>query len=231
MQSIKTLASIFIFFIVIFISLFAETEIFAADVAPPDNPPGGSLNPSQQTFVQMMSEEVIIDIPATLSPDMNFIRIDADFEMYNHGDNEEVMQVRFPMSEPNGSGNGYGGYPKIESIVVQVDGESVLTTIVTSTNPLSVDDPDILWAAFDVVFPPKDTVVIDVSYNARPSIYYPFARVGYILETGAGWYDVINSADVIVRLPFEADRFLFDRDSYSTGVIEGEEIRWPLGTI
>jgi len=137
------------------------------------------------------------------------------------------MLVRFPMSEPSGYDNGYGGYPTIESITVQVNGEFVPTAIITSTNPLSADDPDISWAAFDVAFPSKETVGINVNYIARPSIYYPFAQIGYIFETGAGWYDVINSVDMIVRLPFEVEQSFFDRYTQPAGgLIQGKEIRW-----
>jgi tetratricopeptide (TPR) repeat protein len=54
----------------------------------------------------------------------------------------------------------------------------------------------------------------------------------YILSTGAGWKGSIGSADVIVRLPYEANSFnvLLSTDSWNEtsrgAVLEGNKIRW-----
>jgi hypothetical protein len=62
---------------------------------------------------------------------------------------------------------------------------------------------------------------------------YPYAAFFYIFHTGAGWQGTIGTADLIVRLPYEANPYnvIFDDQigwSSTTpgGVIEGREVRW-----
>ena len=55
----------------------------------------------------------------------------------------------------------------------------------------------------------------------------------YILETGAGWKDTIGSADLVVRLPYEANEYHvifgsntgFSETSPGAAIV-GNELRW-----
>jgi hypothetical protein len=89
------------------------------------------------------------------------------------------------------------------------------------------------WAQFNVSFPPGEDIHIQVTYILDGTGEYPYVAYSYILHTGAGWKDTIGSADLIVRLPYEANTFnvIFDEQigwSQTTmgGVLAGKEIKW-----
>ena len=175
------------------------------DVSPPEQAPGSNLDPNQATQVRMVSETVVIDIQPsepnqderTLADDRAKAQVTATFLMRNLGDNDETMQVRFPLESADSSAT-----PPIEAFTVKVDGQTAITS--TIYNKFGPRDRYINWAAFDVTFPAQQDVTLEVTYQTRPTGYLPAARFGYILETGAGWRDTIGSADIIVRLPYTA---------------------------
>jgi tetratricopeptide (TPR) repeat protein len=83
------------------------------------------------------------------------------------------------------------------------------------------------------VFPPGKDVQIEVTYTAQGYGEVPNVAYKYILETGAGWKDTIGSADLVVRLPYEANNlnvFLDETTGYSMTspnfTITGNELRW-----
>jgi hypothetical protein len=84
-----------------------------------------------------------------------------------------------------------------------------------------------------VTFPPNQDVNIQVSYLLEGTGEYPFVAFYYLLHTGAGWNGTIGSADLIVRLPYEAttQNVIFDEStgwSQTTpgGAIQGQDVRW-----
>jgi len=89
------------------------------------------------------------------------------------------------------------------------------------------------WAEFNVSFPAGQDLPIQVAYNLNGSGYMPFTAFYYILETGAGWQDTIGSADVTLRLPYEANTqnvILNTQIGWAEttpgGVFNGNELRW-----
>jgi tetratricopeptide (TPR) repeat protein len=92
---------------------------------------------------------------------------------------------------------------------------------------------------FNVTFPPGKDVAIEVAYTVNGFGYYPYEAFRYILETGAGWKDTIGSADIIVRLPYEATEYNVWLPDGTTGyssttagaVLNGNEVRWHFESL
>jgi len=201
-----------------------------ADIAPPSRPPGSTLGPGiEGTEVRMVAETVLIDVlPNNATDRLGQARVTADFTMRNLGNETENMDVRFPIS----ASNGFGDYPELKNVIVKVDGKSVPTKRVMEED-LQWSSGLVPWVAFNVTFLPGQDVQIQVSYLLDGTGEYPFVAYFYILHTGEGWKDTIGSADIIVRLPYEANQFnvIFDEQigwSQTTagGVIDDREIRW-----
>lgn len=224
----------------ILISLFPSIEVHA-DVAPPQTPPGASLNPGDETTqVRMMAETVVLNVRQDPQDDTGAIADTlATFTMRNLGTTEESMQARFPLSFFGGDSDGFGNFPEIDQIAVKIDGNSVSTNrimqpAISSRGSAYIERAEVPWASFDVAFPPGKDVTIEVAYTTSGYGYYPYEVFTYILETGAGWKDTIGSADIIVRLPYEASEFnvwLPDETTiYSEtspgAVLSGNEVRW-----
>lgn len=209
-----------------------------ADIAPPEMPPGSSIQPgSEVTQVQMVAETVLVEVfaiqtgEAYLAGDVAQAKVSANFVMRNQGDTDEQLMVRFPLVNPNGTGDGRFEYPEIEDLTVQVDRKPVSPYIVTTSNPHDPEDPPVKWAAFDVFFPIGTDVLLDVYYTLEPTGYLPYATFTYIMETGAGWKGPIGSADIIMRLPYEANIFnvMGSKNYYFStagGIFEGNDVRW-----
>jgi hypothetical protein len=211
-----------------------------ADVAPPFQPPGSNVAPgSEPTQVQMTAEEVIIEVqtgPYPGTPPDNrggnlvddWARVTATFWMVNQGSTTEQMEVLFPLANPQGWGDGFSNDPEIDSLIVQVEGNISQTT--RKALPSLWDEGDeVNWAAFEVVFPPGEEVLIEVRYNTLATGYPPLATFSYFLETGSGWYGPIGSADLIVRLPYEAsieNTVLLDYETTPGAALTDNEIRW-----
>jgi len=210
--------------------LLASPSAAYADIAPPMNPPGANPGPgSETTHVRMMAETVLIEVLRN-TPAGSLARalVTADFTMRNLGTESESMAARFPISSNDGSGN----YPEIQDLQVKVDGKTVGTRRTEGADP-DYGGATAPWAEFNVTFPPGEEVQVRVTYALDGSGELAYASFYYILETGAGWKDTIGSADLIVRLPYDASPYNSILDygtGWSTttpgGVISGREIRW-----
>ena len=198
-----------------------------ADVAPPAYPPGSNPEPgSEITQVRMVAETVVIEV---LQSDNNQARVTADFTMRNLGTAAESMGVRFPLS----ADDGFGRFPEVRNLSVKVDGKTMTTRRIMAVDPVWGWGEDVPWAEFNVTFPPNQDVNIQVTYTLDGTGEYPFISYSYIFHTGAGWKDTIGSADLIVRLPYEANPYnvILDEQigwSQTTtgGVFSGNEIKW-----
>jgi hypothetical protein len=210
--------------------LLATPSAAFADIAPPMNPPGANPGPgSETTQVRMMAETVLIEVLRnTPSGSLARALVTADFTMRNLGTESESMAARFPI----GGNDGFGNYPEIEDLRVKVDGRTVGTRRTEGVDPKygSASAP---WAEFNVTFPPGEDVQVRVTYALDGSGEQAYASFYYILETGAGWKDTIGSADLVVRLPYDASPHNVILDygtgwstTTSGGVISGREIRW-----
>jgi hypothetical protein len=204
--------------------------VVLADVAPPAQPPGFNPEPGVElTQVRMVAETVLIDVRAgASSDDLGQARVTASFTMRNMGNEADSMAVRFPIS----ISNGFGSFPEIRDLQVQVNGKNASTRRIMQLDPLSEYNL-VPWVEFDVTFPPGQDVLIQVMYTMDGMGEYPYVAFFYIFHTGAGWNDTIGSADLIVRLPYDANtqNVIFDEQTgwsmtTSGGVIDGNEIKW-----
>lgn len=201
-----------------------------ADISPPIFPPGSNPQPSVEgTQVRMVAETVLIEVQRDITPEsLGRARVTADFTMHNTGTAEESMAVRFPIA----ASDGRFGYPEISNLLIQVDGRQVQYRR-ASYPDIRYMDENVPWAEFDVAFPAGQDVAIRVAYDLQGSGYYPYTAFYYILETGAGWKDTIGSADVILRLPYEAgpENVILNTqigwgETTPGGTFEGKEFRW-----
>ena len=216
--------------LVLVFAILAVPSTVYADIAPPSHPPGSNPQPGGEgTEVRMVAETVLIEILSNNATDrLGQAKVTADFTMRNLGTETENIGVRFPIS----SFNGFGELPELRNLSVKVNGKTIATQRLLEEDPLWSSNP-IPWAEFNTTFPPDQDVQIQVSYLLDGTGYYPFVAYYYILHTGEGWNDTIGSADIIVRMPYEANQFnvIFDEQigwSQTTmgGVIDGREIKW-----
>jgi hypothetical protein len=217
---------------------FFPSHLARADVAPPAEPPGSNISPGEGTQVQMLAETVQIQVQPVayqsrphLAAEFALANVKASFTMRNQGESAEQMQVRFPLMDPSGMGDGFGRYPEIQDIQVRVNEKAVKTSRVTTPTPNTWDQnaPPIAWAAFEVSFPPERKVNINVRYTLQPTGYFPVAQFVYILETGAGWYGPIGSAELSLEMPYEVNSQNLVYGDYETtpgGQANGRQITW-----
>jgi hypothetical protein len=218
-------------FIVLLFVLLAFPLDVRADVAPPIYPPGSNPQPGVEiTQVRMAAETVVIEVQKDTTPEsLGRARVTADFSMHNLGAVNESMAVRFPIS----TNDGRGEYPEIGNLLITVDGKRVQYRRASYPSIQYWNDDNVPWAEFDVTFPAGQDVSIRVAYDLSGSGYHPYSAFYYILETGAGWKDTIGSADIILRLPYEASpqNVVMDlpigwADTTPGGVFQGNEVRW-----
>jgi tetratricopeptide (TPR) repeat protein len=216
--------------IALFLVLWAFPSDVYADVAPPIYPPGSNPQPGAEiTQVRMAAETVVIEVQKDITPQsLGRARVTADFTMRNLGTADESMAVRFPIS----ADDGWGEYPEIGNLLITFNGNQVQHRRANYPD-IHYPDQSVPWAEFDVTFPAGQDVSIRVVYDLKGSGYYPFTAFYYILETGAGWKDTIGSADVILRLPYEASpqNVIMNvqigwAETTPGGVFQGDEVRW-----
>lgn len=220
----------FLLLVVVMLMAFCLPRQAQADVAPPLNPPGANPEAGLEgTQVRMLAETVILEVqPGASVNDLGQAKVTADFTMRNLGSETETMAVRFPLSV----NDGFGRFPEIRNLQVRLNGRTVSTRRVIQLDPLYAYE-DVPWAEFDVTFPSGQDVLIQVTYTVDGSGEIPFVFYKYIFHTGAGWKDTIGSADLIVRLPYEAsaqnvilDEHIGISETKPGGVLSGNEIRW-----
>jgi len=201
-----------------------------ADIAPPGQPPGSNPEPgSEFTQVRMVAEKVVVQV---LNDDPPKAKITADFTMLNLGNKNENMAVRFPIS----ASDGRGSIPEIKNVAILVNGQAA--------GYKRVDGPEIYfyqedklvpWAEFNVIFPAGKEVEIRVSYDLDGTGYPDEYKTEfyYLMHTGAGWKDTIGSAEVILRLPYEASplNVIIPDEAIGEATFEGNEVTWNFSNI
>jgi hypothetical protein len=177
----------------------------------------------------MAAETVVMEVLKDTTPQsLGQARFTADFTMHNTGTADESMAVRFPIT----ANDGWGEYPEIGNLLIEVNGRQVQHRRARYPD-IRFMDQDVPWAEFDVTFPAGQDVSIRVAYDLKGTGYYPNTSFYYILFTGRGWKDTIGSADVVLRLPYEANsqNVIMDLETgwgWTTpgGVFQGNEVRW-----
>lgn len=214
-----------------------------ANGAPPPDPTVGGAGPyqPQKTDVQMMAETVFIDVPPSNREEPPQIKVNANFTMRNQGKIEEQMQVIFPLTRLNTFRNEESLYEiDISSFTAKVNGQPVPFTTITTPPEMTIPDmehdgflSEVRWAAFEVTFSIQQDVTFQVEYEMLNPYRIPdggyenFTGIAYILETGAGWYGNILSAEITLRLPYQIEEIAlyYAKPGY---VISGRELHWSL---
>lgn len=205
-----------------------------ANIAPPEQAPGSNITPETSTRVQMVAERVVIEVlrvKDTGDDGLPVANVTATFTMRNNGPAGETLRVRFPLTDPSGMGDGFGGHPEIELFIIRVNGRRAATQTITTPNPQGADKPNVKWAAFEVAFPPGRDVEIAIEYILQSTGYPPYGRFKYILETGAEWDGPIGTAEFIVKLPYPANEQNVVSASLPGGTFEGNQVRWTMNDI
>jgi hypothetical protein len=221
------------FLFALLLALLAPLPV-RADVAPPGQPPGTNIVPGDETQVRMVAETVALTVLST--PAANFLgqaKTEAVFMMRNLGAVDETLEVRFPLTFWDNQSDGFGNFPEISDIQIQVNGQTVRTRRLEADFTGGVAFSRAPWAVFNVIFPTGQDVIIKVTYTTNGFGYAPYFALRYVLETGAGWNGTIGSADIIVKLPYEANTqnaMLEEGVGFSTTTpgaqLVGKEIRW-----
>jgi tetratricopeptide (TPR) repeat protein len=187
----------------------------------------------------MMSETVYIEVPPSPVDIQEFkqIKVNASFTMRNQGQTEEHMQVIFPLTRLNTGGTEEALYRiDLSTFHVKINGKEVSFTTVTTPPEIKLTDkyhgfsPEVQWAAFDVTFPVKQDVEMEVEYemlNKYGEYGEGFTGIAYILETGAGWYGNIGSADITLRFPYPITEEAVSGNPPGY-ILSGNEMRWKL---
>ncbi len=166
------------------------------DIAPPQYPPGGDPDPGAETQVQMLTEQVVIEVPMNPDPEAVDARVDAVFHMRNQGAASEQFEVYFPAQCR-------GDEAPIQDLQAEVNGQPV--PVRRESRPQSGDARCHEWFVFPVTFPPGQEVTIRVRYplHGVPGAR-PFVDFRYILATGQGWWGPIHEGTITLRLPYPA---------------------------
>lgn len=214
------------------------------DMRPPLPPGGGNLSTEADTWVQLVSETVLLQLQEEMAYDyftgvdglQYVVRVTADFNLLNTGSEEESMQAIFPMTsiDPGAS------YPDpVFDFSVTVNDTPVEWIMIESDQcPYVRNDQTCSWGQFPVTFPPGEMVHVTISYRSY------FGEVGggvgiryatYILTTGAAWHGPIYDAEIILQLPFEANEETVLAMEYypedvhvpeQAPVFDGNQARW-----
>jgi hypothetical protein len=183
----------------VFIGAIIPGRIARSDAAPPRVPFGSNVLPGQETKVRMVAENVLLWILKGSDGKYN-AEVTADFSFRNQGTSGESMQVRFPMENVDGEGDGYGNRPLIRNFSARADGVGL--AVQTVKEPFQTG-PEIQWSTFPMSFPVGRDVLLRVNYETDLMRgKYSQKSLGYILETGAGWYGTIVSAVITYRFPY-----------------------------
>lgn len=213
------------------ILLFFPLSSVFADIAPPQMPPGANPLPGEEiTQVRMVSEQVLIEVLREVPQgSLGQARVTAEFKMRNLGNATETLLVRFPLMFNDSAYH----YPEITDFRVWKDGAELESHSYTLTEEHENPYQAVKWVNFQVAFPPEQDVWLKVMYTLDGTGEYPYVSYRYVLETGAGWKDTIGTADITVRLPYQANAYnvLLDASpgwdgTSAGGVLAGNEIRW-----
>jgi hypothetical protein len=206
-----------------------------ADVGPrPILPGGSSIQPKEETPIQMADETITINVRPATEADNSLVKltsrlyavhdysiwypgvadVEADFTMKNPTSETRDMTVWFPLGSALKNaiwkiGDRPGEIvPRITGFQVSVNGSKVEHMVSELPNPKGADMLPFPWASFPVTFPVEADTVIHVSY-AVPLQGSPMGydmALYYIFQTGAGWAGPIGRAELIVNLPYPASK-------------------------
>ena len=242
-----------IFLLVAFLLSQLNLVPVSANVLPPHPPTGSEIYPeANSTNVRMMDEHVIIDISGSSDIPEGHANVTANFTMRNLGEVQEEMKVRFPMNHTpydiryeirnNREYCEFSKYPSLNNFRVWVNGSKVdfeisYKKVVDKSVSPNADGDNLYitfpcWAHFDVAFPPNQDVFVTINYTVPGDLYYGSyagkVRYTYVIVTGAGWKDTIGNADIVARLPYDADYLNVEWCKPEGCKVSGNEVSWQF---
>ncbi len=193
-------------------------------------PGGSSIEPQQETPVQMADEVVTMDVRQATAADNTAIQLNpaayglqfqpvwyplvaqvqADFTMHNPTTSTIDLTTWFPlasaMESVNWELNPDEIVPRIASFQVMVDGIPLEYATSELPNPQGTDKPPLPWASFPVSFAGGTDTKIHISYllPLTQAVKGSELALYYIFQTGASWAGPIGRAELVLNLPYPA---------------------------
>jgi hypothetical protein len=193
-------------------------------------PGGSSIEPQDQTPIQMSSELVTMDVRMATESDNAIIQLNPDayglqfqpvwfpmvaevhavFTMTNPTTSDVSLDAWFPLASALESVdweiNPDEIVPRIQGFQVAVNGVPLDYSVTDLPNPKGSDRPPLPWASFPVTFPAGSDTIIQVDYliPLQPSVKGRELALYYIFQTGAGWDGPIGKAELVLNLPYPA---------------------------
>ena len=214
-------------------------------------PGGSSIQPGEETPIQMTAEQVVLTVHQAADvaegstplggleyypyfPEMHATVADvtADFTMTNPTNEAVSMLAWFPLASAleNAEWENFPAdeiVPRIDNFQVAQGGELLAYQVSNLPNPKGADKPLLPWASFPVTFPAGEAVHIQVSYQIPSQTTWNFLglKFYYVFQTGAGWAGPIGKAELLVNLPYPASAETIGWMP-GGGQTEGQQVRW-----
>jgi hypothetical protein len=158
--------------------------------------------------------------------------VSAVFTMRNLGNSTENLATLFPIAASDGS----YGFPEIRNVEIKVNGQITPFRRIQGPEPnFGFKDQNVPWAEFDVNFAPGEDVQVKVSYDLDGTSYPEdtFTSFYYLLSTGAGWKATIGSAEIVLRLPYNANpqNVILGEDVQNAPQFVGREAHWNFSEL
>jgi len=237
----------------ILLCLLIAAPVWADVGVQPILPDGSSIQPKEETPIQMSAEKVVFNVRQATEWDragikfnpmayelqnplipiwqLSVAEVTAVFTMTNPTSEAVSMIAWFPLASAleNDEWENHIGEvaPRIESFQVAVDGKPLDYSVSELPNPKGEDKPVLPWASFPVTFAAGEETIIQVNYVlwAQPDISGVSTALYYVFQTGAGWAGSIGKAELVVNLPFPASEETIGAMP-DGGQVEGHQVRW-----
>jgi hypothetical protein len=211
-------------------SIQAGTLVRADVGVRPVLPGGSSIQPGEETPIEMAIEVVTMNVREATAEDNASVKLNpdaygfelhpiwyeaaadvqADFTMRNPTVEDISLTAWFPLASSLGNAewnfNPEEFVPRINNFEITSGGTPVQFKVSDMPNPAGTDKPALPWASFPLTFPAGKDTDIRVQYTVplSPSAKGHEVALYYVFQTGAGWAGPIGQADLIVDLPYPA---------------------------
>lgn len=216
--------------VLIAVIIFITTPTLADVGVHPVLPGGSSIEPEEDTPIQMASEHVAMSVKLATAEDNSILNLNpaayglnikpvwypavaavvADFTMHNPTSSTIDLVTWFPLASALDSVswelNPDEIVPAIANFQVMQNDVPLEFTVSQQPNPKGADKPPLPWASFQVSYPPQSDTHLIVSYllPLTQATKGSELLVYYIFQTGSGWAGPIGKAELVLSLPYRA---------------------------
>jgi hypothetical protein len=186
-----------------------------ADIAP--NPiQANGIAAVKPTEVKMVSEKVIVNLT------MDSSHVYCYFKLHNEG-KAEKMQIGFPYMNTTPYSS------RFAQINVYQNGKKINDIDFFKANSGNIKISSRSWYLWDANFGEDETMIIEVSYSlpkgvVKNNLYYKFE---YLLNTGSGWKDKIDTAEIIIYLK-DINKELILKTMPENFIFSGNQMIWKF---